>query len=160
MTIISLIGNSVLLVIISAFSCIAGILQFFIPVYLFFVLTAPFYCTLHLCSIAYSVVSIIGSILGSSYRDSERKKGVVLLIVINSTLLLVFLANCGITIAAYCLLNPPSKIFNVAACFSSVVSVCQIVLLIYSIIHIVVICTSFKCRNANRQAEDQENELI
>ena len=164
MGIISLIGNSILLVIIAAFSFFAGIVHSSIQIYFLNLVAIPFYFTLFLFNIPYSVVSIIGSILGSSYRDSDRKIGVVLLIVINSILFPVILANCFITFLAYEQgLNEyhsyPITTVIFEACLSLVAIVSQAVLLIYSIIHIVVICTSFKCRNENRQAEEYQEPI-
>ena len=161
MGLISLIVNSIFLIIIAAFSFGAGVLYslaFSNGGSSFSKAAAPFYFALFLFNIPYSVVSIIGFILGSSNRDRNRNIAVISLIVINFILLPVYMANCGFIITAYII---SEKDTTIAASFGIVATVSQIVLYVSNIIHIVVIYKSFRYMNPNRQAAAyQGDELV
>ena len=164
MTLISLIVNSILSLSIGTLS----LLEVFLYVLSFnsysresfFLFAAIFYFVLFGFNIAYSVVIIIGSILGSSYRDRNRKIGVVLLIVINTILVPLFVANLGYIIKGFTITRYYQGFSTTPAIVGIVVSVCLCCVFVWNIIPIVVICKSLRWIYENRQAEEyQGNEL-
>ena len=114
-------------------------------------------------NVAYSIVTLIGAILGSLYKENIRKRGLIMLIVANLLLVPFFVVNCVLSIVTY-----NSGIFGrlnylpiVPASLGAVLCVLQFGLFVYNIFHIIVIYKGFRYINRNRQAEEyQENELV
>ena len=161
--IISLIVNAILLLIIASPSCLVGYLYFDISVHPIFLVALIFSVVLILFYVAYAVMTVIGIILGFLYKDRMRKIGVIILIIINLISIPFFLLNCIFFIAAFIIATAriSESVIIIPASLSVILCVFQFCLFVYNICHVIVICTSFRKRIGNRQAEEyQENELV
>ena len=166
--IISILVNSILLVFITGIIAIVGFFDFLVALYPtqyqpFAIGFAVFSLILFLFAVVYSIVTIIGIILGFLYKDRMRKIGAIMLIVINLISIPFFVVNCVFSVLSFIV-----RIFNrynysiiVPASLSVALPVFQFCLFVYNIFHIIIICKSLRYVNRNRQAEEyQENELV
>ena len=142
---IFLITNTVLTPIISALSFLAAVLSGVLnatpgTLNRTFLLTAFVVClALFLFSVTYGVVSVIGSILGLLHRDSIRKIGFVMLILINIALIPFFVANITIVVVWFYSIDGFEYSYFIIPCLGIAIGCCQCCMFVYSIIHIVVI---------------------
>ena len=165
--VIYLMVNSILLLVIGALNCIPAYLyNTFLNtnVEKFFILSSfVFYYLLFLFTLLYAVMTVIGTILGFFSQIRIRKIGVTILIITNLIILPFIVVNCVLIYFAFKLDNKYSNstLLPLPAYFSIAVSVCQCILFVYSIFHIIVICTSFRNRIGNRQSEEyEETEMV
>ena len=161
--VIYLITNSMLLFVIGALNCIPAYFYTVfrnINVEKFFILSFVFYYLLFLFTLLYAVMIVIGTILGFFSQVRIRKIGVTILIITNLIILPFIVINCVLIYFAF-KLDDNSQILTFPAYFSIAVSVCQCILFVYSICHIIVICKSFRNRIGNRPSgEYQGTEMV
>ena len=142
---ISLLIDSVVVLVIAALSSWTGILN---AIAIIFSSTNPyvsilaiFYSILFLFNTVYMVLNVVGSSLSSLYDEHcLRKVGVTFLIVINSILAIFFVANLIVVILAFVFPNREVPLLDVTGGLGVVIGVCQYCLFVYGIIHIVVSC--------------------
>ena len=165
---ISIIFSSILLIITTAIIITVGAFDIIVfslrPQYVLFpVIVASFYIIFFMFNVAYSIVTIIGAILGLLSKENIRKRGLIMLIVANLLLVPFFVVNCVLSITSFILgfLGRFNDLIIIPASLGVVLCVFQCGQFVYSICHIIVIYKSFNFRIGNRQAEEhQENELV
>ena len=114
---------------------------------------AVIYIGFFLFSIAFSVVAIIGSVLGFMYNDKVRRIGLTMLIVTNVILLFFFVANFIILVAGFIVAgaSPGNSILFIPASLAPVICVCQCVVLGYGTFYVGIICNSFEIRKVKKE---------
>ena len=165
--IIYIIISSILLIITTGINATIGAFDMMVSLFqyqyvLVPVIVASFYIIFFLFHVAYSIVTIIGAILGLLSKENIRKRGLIMLIVANLLLVPFFVVNCVLSITTYNsgILGGPKSLITIPASLGVVLCVLQFGLFVYSICHVIIVCMSFRNRTENRQAEEyQENEL-
>ena len=113
-----------------------------------------------LFNIAYVFCFLFGSILGERKEREYRVIGLIMVIVINTILILFFVANCSIVIWWFNLpINNEASTF--IPVFAIAISVCQGLLIGYAIISICLICEKLDavdaCRKACKNARERKD---
>ena len=105
---IYIIFSSILLIITAGINATVGAFDMIVfslrPQYVLFpVIGGSFYIIFFLFHVAYSIVTIIGAILGSLSKKNIRKRGLIMLIVANLLIVPFFVVNCVLSIASFIL---------------------------------------------------------
>ena len=110
------------------------------------------YIGFFLFSVLFSVVTIIGSVLGFMYNDSVRRVGLTLLIITNVILLVFFISNFIILIVGFVVAGASASnaVLFIPASLAPIVCVCQCGLLGYGACYVSFILNSFELRKEKR----------